>query len=102
MATHNPLYITDHRDGGYGFKTDYEKEQETFYATAYVTFNSGINGFLLFFVIGFQTVFSFLRIHYICIKDCVRLSVETHHHTVKYSTGGPPLMQFSIPRIPLL
>ena len=28
----NPLYITDHRDGGFGLKTDYEKERETIYA----------------------------------------------------------------------
>ena len=35
VATHNPLYITDHRDGGYGLKTDYEKERETIYAGVY-------------------------------------------------------------------
>jgi hypothetical protein len=32
VASNNPLYITDHRDGGYGSKTDYEKERETIYA----------------------------------------------------------------------
>ena len=32
VALNNPLYITDHRDGGYGSKTDYEKERETFFA----------------------------------------------------------------------
>ena len=31
MALNNPLYITDHRDGGYGQKSDYEKERETIF-----------------------------------------------------------------------
>ena len=35
IATNNPLYITDHKDGGYGLKTDYEKERETIYAGVY-------------------------------------------------------------------
>ena len=26
------MYITDHKDGGYGLKTDYEKTRETIYA----------------------------------------------------------------------
>ena len=32
MAINNPLYITDHREGGFGSKTDYEKERETIFA----------------------------------------------------------------------
>merc|ERR1719266_553904 len=32
VVTNNPLYITDHRDGGFGLKTDYEKERETIWA----------------------------------------------------------------------
>ena len=35
VATHNPLYITDHRDGGLGLITDYEKERETIFAGVY-------------------------------------------------------------------
>ena len=31
VALNNPLYITDHRDGGYGQKSDYEKERETIF-----------------------------------------------------------------------
>ena len=32
VEINNPLYITDHKDGGYGLKTDYEKTRETIYA----------------------------------------------------------------------
>ena len=52
IATHNSLYITDHRDGKYRLKTDYEKARETIYAGVY-DINSGMNGFQLFFVTCF-------------------------------------------------
>ena len=32
LDTNNPLYITDNHVGGYGMKTDYDKERETIFA----------------------------------------------------------------------